>query len=82
MVEQIRVRRPTDLGLAVASARHARGLTQEQLADEAGIDRTYLARLEAGLSTLLLERMLRLLRRCGADLVVLLPSEPPDGDAR
>jgi len=44
-----------------------------------GIERTYLAKLEAGLSTLLLDRSLRLLRRLGARLVVELPVDPVDG---
>ena len=54
-------------------------LTQSQLADQSGVERTYLAKLEAGLSTLLLDRSLRLLRRLGARLVVELPDRPADG---
>lgn len=71
---QVTIRRPTDMGLALAEARRARGLSQEQLAEAAGIDRTYLARLEAGLTTILLQRVLRLLRRAGAELVVVFPT--------
>jgi transcriptional regulator with XRE-family HTH domain len=74
-VERIEIRRSEDLGLAVSEARRAVGLTQSQLADESGIGRTYLAKLEAGLSTLLLDRSLRLLRRLGAHLVVEFPGE-------
>lgn len=69
------VRSPADLGRAVAGVRAERELTQEQLAAEIGIDRTYLARLESGASTLLLERALRALRRLGATVTVSLPAD-------
>ena len=72
-MQSIEIRRAEDLGLAVSEARHARELTQAQLAEQSGVERTYLAKLEAGLSTLLLERTLRLLRRLGARLVVEIP---------
>ncbi|NTU46168.1 helix-turn-helix transcriptional regulator [Candidatus Roizmanbacteria bacterium] len=36
------------LGEAIASYRHFRNLSQEQLAFVVGIDRTYLARIEVG----------------------------------
>lgn len=72
-MSKIEIRRPSDLGLAVAEARRAAGLTQARLSDEAGVERTYLAKLEAGLTTLLVERALRLLARSGARLVVELP---------
>lgn len=71
------VRSSGDLGRAIAGARHARGMTQQRLAEEAGVERSYLARLEAGASTLALERALRLLRRMGATVTVTLP--PVDG---
>ena len=69
----IEIRRAEDLGMAVSEARRALGLTQSQLAEQSGVERTYLAKLEAGLSTLLLDRTLRLLRRLGARLVVEIP---------
>jgi transcriptional regulator with XRE-family HTH domain len=69
----IEIRRAEDLGMAVSEARRAFGLTQVQLAEQSGVERTYLAKLEAGLSTLLLDRTLRLLRRLGARLVVEIP---------
>jgi transcriptional regulator with XRE-family HTH domain len=71
------LRSPADLGAAIAEARRRRGLSQEQLADFAGVERTYLARLEAGSSVLLLERALRLLRRLGAEVTVTMPSPGP-----
>ena len=79
-MRKVTIRRPADLGLALAEARRARGLSQAELAEATGIERTYLARLEGGLSTLLLQRILRLLRRLGADLVVELPATDPQGE--
>ena len=75
-MRRLEIRRPEDLGLAVAEARRAAGLTQLQLGEQSGIERTYLAKLEAGLNTLVVERSLRLLRRLGARLVVELPADP------
>ncbi len=69
------VGRPADLGRAVAGVRQARELTQEQLAEQAGVDRSYLARLEGGATTLLLERALRALRRMGARVTIELPED-------
>ena len=50
-------------------------MTQDNLAQAAGIERTYLARLEAGMSTIQLERALRALRRMGATITVTLPED-------
>jgi transcriptional regulator with XRE-family HTH domain len=73
------VRSAADLGRAIAGARVQSQLTQRQLAEQAGVERSYLARLEAGASTLALERALRLLRRMGATVTVTLPQD--DGQA-
>lgn len=70
---------PADLGRSIAGIRAELGLTQEQLAARLGLDRTYLARLEAGASTLQLERALRALRRMGASVTVTLPADRDDG---
>ncbi len=75
---RVRVRRPQDLGLAIAEARKAQRLTQQELADSLSLDRTYLARMESGITTVLLERALRVLRRLGAEVIVQIPV-PPDG---
>jgi transcriptional regulator with XRE-family HTH domain len=72
VLQRIEIRRAEDLGLAVSEARRGAGLTQVQLAEQLGVERTYLAKLEAGMNTLLLDRSLRLLRRLGARLVVEL----------
>lgn len=84
MRRQIRIRASADFGTAVAEARRAGGLTQLELADQTGIARTYLARMETGLTVALLDRLLLVLRRLGAQVVVTLPeaesAPPPSGD--
>lgn len=74
------VRSAADLGRAIAGVRGRRGLTQQRLAEQAGVERSYLARLEAGASTLAIERALRLLRRMGATVTVSM--DPDDGAPR
>lgn len=73
------VHNPGDVGRAIAGVRAERGLTQAQLAEELGIDRAYLARLESGADQLVLERAILALRRMGATVTVSLPDEDSDG---
>lgn len=73
------VRSGEDLGRAVAEIRHGHGLTQEQLAAQAGLSRTWLTKLEAGRSATVLDHLLRLLRRLGATVTVTF--EEPDAEA-
>ncbi len=63
-----RIRSPEDLGRTLAEARRFRGLTQEQLAGQARIQRTYVAKLEAGHTVLQIERLLSMLRELGVEL--------------
>jgi transcriptional regulator with XRE-family HTH domain len=77
------VRSPADLGRVLAGVRAAKGVTQEALAKELEMDRSYLARLEAGPETLALERSLRALRRMGATVTISVPlSGEDDGPPR
>jgi transcriptional regulator with XRE-family HTH domain len=78
MVTTYTVRTGRDLSGAVREARIGSGLTQEQLAEMAGLDRSYLAKMESGLSVLLLDRIMRTLRLLGASVVVTFP-ERTDG---
>ncbi|GAB7044074.1 MULTISPECIES: helix-turn-helix domain-containing protein [Catenuloplanes] len=78
MARRALVRSGADFGVAIAEARAIRGLTQVATAELATVERTYLARIEAGATTLLLDRILRILRRLGAEVIVLLPEEDPD----
>lgn len=73
------VRTGEDLGRAVAEIRHGQGLTQAQLATQAGLSRTWLAKLEAGRSATVLDHLLRLLRRLGATITITF--EKPDAAA-
>lgn len=75
MAGRVAVRSGSDFGLAIAEARFERGLTQVATATLAGVERTYLARIEAGATTLLLNRIVTILRRLGAEIVVILPEE-------
>jgi transcriptional regulator with XRE-family HTH domain len=52
------------------------------LAAASGVERSYLARMEAGLTVVLLDRALRVLRRLGADVVVELPDVGSNRDVR
>ena len=64
------IRSGEDLGRAIADVRASRGLTQSDLATQAGLSRAYLAKIEAGRSVSLLEHELRLLRRLGATVTI------------
>lgn len=64
------VRSAEDLGRAVADLRHERGMTQAELAAEGGLSRAWLAKLERGRSSMVLDHLLRLLRRMGATVTV------------
>lgn len=69
---------PQDFGRALAGIRGARGLTQEELAEVLGVSRSYLAAIEAGHSVQMLDRLLRALRRMGAEITVALPPDRDD----
>jgi transcriptional regulator with XRE-family HTH domain len=71
------VRSGADLGRAVAEIRHRKHLTQEQLAAQGGLSRTWLAKLEAGRSATVLDHLMRLLRRLGATVTITF--EDADG---
>jgi HTH-type transcriptional regulator / antitoxin HipB len=73
------VRSPEDLGRAIGELRRAKGLTQDQLARTGGLSREWLAQLERGRQSRSFSIMLRLLRRLGAELVVVVEAE--DGSA-
>jgi transcriptional regulator with XRE-family HTH domain len=64
------VRSGEDLGRAIAELRRERGMTQAELAANGGLSRAWLAKLEAGRSTTVLDHFLRLLRRLGATVTI------------
>ena len=60
-----RIYTPDSLGAAIRHYRQEVGLTQEELAKRAGLNRTYLSDLERGKETEQLRRILRVLRQLG-----------------
>jgi ribosome-binding protein aMBF1 (putative translation factor) len=62
------IRSSADIGRTVAEARRQRGLTQAQLAETSRVERTYLAKLEAGHTVKQIDRLLSLLRTLGVEL--------------
>ena len=57
--------------------RTARGLSQEALADKAGIDRTYVSALERRKYSLSIDRLDRIASSLGVEPYVLLMPTPP-----
>ena len=79
----VEVRKPRDIGDAIRAVREARGISQEDLAQENAYDRFYLNGLEAGRSTLYITRLLRTLKSLGITLSVTFdPDVPTDGKRR
>ncbi len=64
------VRDPEALGQAIRHYRMTRGLDQQQLADAAGLHRSYLSDLERGKATEQTARLFRVLRRLGLEVIV------------
>jgi transcriptional regulator with XRE-family HTH domain len=65
-----RVYSPASLGDAIRHYRTAAGLTQAQLAEMAGLQRSYLSELESGKETEQIKRILRLLRQLGVRMTL------------
>lgn len=64
------VRDTRSLGRAISQRRKLEGLSQEDLADAAGIHRSYLSDIERGKNTDHTDRLFRVLRRLGLEVVV------------
>jgi transcriptional regulator with XRE-family HTH domain len=60
-----RIYTPASLGTAIRHYRRDAGLTQEELADRTGLNRTYLSTLEQGVDTEQLRRLFRVLKQLG-----------------
>ena len=66
-----RIYSPESFGVAIRHFREQAGLTQQELADLTGIDRTYLLRLEGGKAqSEQLRRILRVLHQLGMRVVL------------
>jgi len=65
-----RIYAPTSLGDAIRHYRTEAGLTQAQLAEAAGLQRSYLSELENGKETEQLKRVFHLLRQLGVRMTL------------
>ena len=63
--QPFRIYTPDSIGQAIRHYRKQAGLTQAQLADQLGIQQSYLSRLEQGHETEQLRRILTILRQLG-----------------
>lgn len=61
---------PASLGEAIRWFREDQGVTQAGLADASGVHRPYISRIERGHATQQSERLFRVLRRLGLEIVV------------
>ena len=75
----VEVRRPRDIGDAIRVVREARGMSQEELAEENAYDMFYLNRLETGRTTVYITRLLRTLKSLGITLSVTFDDGGPRG---
>ena len=66
----VRIRGTVGLGTALAQCRRAAGLTQNELAERIGAERTTVINMEAGRNPAL-ERLVQALSLCGYDLVAV-----------
>lgn len=74
---------PDDLGAVLRESRAAAGWTQQELADAAGVHRSYLSDLEQGRTSQQVQRLLRLLRTLGLEVTVSTRwAEEEDGATR
>jgi transcriptional regulator with XRE-family HTH domain len=65
-----RIYTPTSLGDAVRHYRTEAGLTQTQLAEKAGFQRSYLSEMESGKETEQVKRLFRVLRQLGVRMTL------------
>ncbi len=79
MQQQWVVRSSEDFGRGIAEVRRNQHLTQRELAEQGGLSRHWLAKLEAGHSTPVLEHLLRLTRRLGITITLIWDGD--DGPA-
>lgn len=64
------IRSPEDVGRAIRRVRRDLGLSQAALAERAGVDRSYIAKIENGRSSRLLHLVLHLLRALDVEVTL------------
>jgi transcriptional regulator with XRE-family HTH domain len=67
------------LGQRIRARRVQLGMSQEGLAHEAGLDRSYVGRIERGQHNLTFVSLVRLARAMGCDVAALTVRLPPAG---
>ena len=65
-----RIYSPESLGVAIKHYRHLSGLSQVELAERTGLNRTYLSSLEQGRETEQVRRLLRVLQELGVRMTL------------
>ncbi|MGH3197626.1 MAG: helix-turn-helix domain-containing protein [Streptosporangiaceae bacterium] len=65
-----RVYTPASLGAAIRHYREQAGISQAELAERAGLNRTYLSDLERGKETEQVKRIFRVLRQLGVRMTL------------
>jgi HTH-type transcriptional regulator/antitoxin HipB len=65
-----RIYTPASLGAAIRHYRQQSGLSQAELAERAGLNRTYLSNLEQGKETEQVKRILRILKQLGVRMTL------------
>ena len=65
-----RIYTPTSLGSAIRHYRTEAGLTQAQLAELVGLQRSYLSEMESGKETEQVKRLIRVLRQLGVRMTL------------
>lgn len=68
--DPFRIYTPSSLGDAIRHYRNEAGLTQAQLAELAGLHRSYLSEMESGKETEQLRRLLRVLKQLGVRMTL------------
>lgn len=68
--DPFRIYTSASLGAAIRHYREQAGLSQAELAEQAGLNRTYLSTLEQGRETEQLKRILRVLRQLGVRMTL------------
>lgn len=67
-IAQVVVRSPADLGDTIAARRKARGYSQQEFADLAGVGRRFISELESGKPTAEIGKVLQVLTALGIDV--------------
>lgn len=68
--ESFRIYTPESFGAAIKHFRQEAGFTQAQLAERAGLHRSYLSQLEQGTETEQMRRLLRILKQLGVRITL------------